>query len=177
MLGEGTSSYLRKPPRFLGGSDDFFFGWKRPEEDDAGERCDVERGDEWGRPLDEEDKENCRLCVEPDDVKGRDWAPLYKETSLAASRAASIEAGAKRSFWSKIGSDRSLRFWVSGSLSSHKSSGWRQSRRDILRPPWEGSLELIQQGVIHGATARIAKEAKKGSNSPQLEIVRLHNAS
>ena len=43
MLGEGTSSYLRKPPRFLGGSDDFFFGWKRPEEDDAGERCDVTR--------------------------------------------------------------------------------------------------------------------------------------
>ena len=35
MLGEGTDSYLRKPPRFLGGSDDFFWGGKRLEEGDA----------------------------------------------------------------------------------------------------------------------------------------------
>ena len=47
MLDEGTSSYFRKPPRFLGGSEGFFFCWKRPEEEDeVGERCDVDQGDE-----------------------------------------------------------------------------------------------------------------------------------
>ena len=46
-------------------------------------------------------------------MEGRDWAPLYREKSLAASRAASMEAGAKRSFWSNRGSERSLRFWAS----------------------------------------------------------------
>ena len=46
MLGEGASSYLRKPPRFLGGSEGFFLRWKRPEEEDGGwERCEFERGD------------------------------------------------------------------------------------------------------------------------------------
>ena len=46
-------------------------------------------------------------------MEGRDWTPLYREKSLAASRAASMEAGAKRSFWSNRGSERSLRFWAS----------------------------------------------------------------
>ena len=46
-------------------------------------------------------------------MEGPDWAPLYRERSLAASRAASMEAGAKRSFWSNRGSERSLRFWAS----------------------------------------------------------------
>ena len=46
MLGKGAGPYLRKPPRFLGGSEDFFLCWKRPEEDDEFRaRCDVERGD------------------------------------------------------------------------------------------------------------------------------------
>ena len=56
---------------------------------------------------------------------GRDWAPLYKEKSLAASRAASMEAGAKRSLWSKRGSERSLRFWASvteGNICDKKDS-------------------------------------------------------
>ena len=51
---------------------------------------------------------------------GRDWAPLYKEKSLAASR-----AGAKRSLWSKRGSERSLHFWASvteGNICDKKDS-------------------------------------------------------
>ena len=46
-------------------------------------------------------------------MEGRDWAPLYREKSLAALRAASMEVGAKRSFWSNRGSEGSLRFWAS----------------------------------------------------------------
>ena len=41
-------------------------------------------------------------------MEGRDLAPLYKEKSLAASRAASREADAKRSFRSKKGITKKL---------------------------------------------------------------------
>ena len=58
-------------------------------------------------------------------MEGRDWAPLYRGKSLAASRAALMEAGAKRSFWSNRGSERSLRFWASvteGNICDKKDS-------------------------------------------------------
>ena len=107
MLGEGTSSYLRKPPLFLGGSDDFSFCWKRPEEEDnAGERCDVDRGDELWRPLGVNEL-NCRLWFEPDDVEGRDWAPLDKKDSLLfAVTKAVVDANAAATFSAPLEKDR-----------------------------------------------------------------------
>ena len=84
------------PENPLGGSGDFFWGVKRFEEEEAWERCGVAGTDEdWVRPLDAEDEEEGLRWVVSDDVGGLDCAPLYKDTSFAACRAAPIVAGAK----------------------------------------------------------------------------------
>ena len=161
------------PENPLGGSGNFFWGVKCFEEEEAWKRCGVAGADEdWVRPLDAEDEEKGLLWVVSDNVEGLDCAPLYKDTSLAACRAAPRVAGANKSSCWKIGSDNRLRFWTSvteGTMWLRKDSPLLVATKATA--PGESGLSRQKSGIKPSSSStgkcRTPRHSARFSPAPQ----------